>query len=308
MKNLLCSTPDITEVFCQIDDFCHLFEMEINKVSEKYTDKLVKKSNAGRPQQLPTSEVMVICFMYHFSGYRTFKDYYCRHVITHLRNEFPQLVSYSRIVELQSKVVFHNLFFAMCLCENNACTGISIIDSFAISVCHNKRISSNRVFKGLAQRGKTSMGWFFGFKLHVVINPHGEIVNFTITPGNTSDANHDVIDSITKGIWGKLLADKGYIGLFKRLYERGIHLIHGIRSNMKNILMPLFDKLLSRKRGTIETVGGIMKSQLSLVHHRHRSPINWFSHIFSTITAYCFWENKPTILQDPIEPCTGQPY
>lgn len=294
MKNLLWSAPCITEVFSNLDDFCNLIDDEVNKFSEKYTSQH-SLSKMGRKPRLSMSEIMTIQLMFHFSGYKTFKDYYCRHVLQYWQREFPKLVSYSRFVELQKKIIFHMFFLAVCVCKNNKCMGISIADSFPISVCHNKRIYGNKVFKGFAQRGKTSMGWFFGFKIHIIINAFGEILNFTITPGNTSDANHDVIDILTKGIWGKLFTDKGYIGLFKRLYERGIQLIHGIRSNMKNILMPLFDKLLLRRRGTVETVGGIMKNQLSMVHHRHRSPINFFTHIFATIVAYDLWKNKPTM-------------
>ena len=66
-------------------------------------------------------------------------------------------------------------------------TGISFIDSTPIRVCKNKRIKRNKVFVGLTQVGKSTMGYFFGVKLHIVINDKGELLNFVISPGNIDD-------------------------------------------------------------------------------------------------------------------------
>ena len=88
-------------------------------------------------------------------------------------------------------------------------TGISFFDSTSIKVCHNKRISRNKVFKGLAKLGKTTTGWFYGFKLHLVINDKGEILAFQLTPGNVSDVS--MLETLSSGLWGKLFGDKGYI-------------------------------------------------------------------------------------------------
>lgn len=109
---------------------------------------------------------------------------------------------------------------------------------------HNKRISRNRVFKGLAARGKTTMGWFYGLKLHLVINHKGSIVVVKITPGNVDERT--VLDEITRHLKGKLFADKGYISqnLSQALYQRGLKLITGIKRNMKNYLMETIEKIL----------------------------------------------------------------
>src|SRR5690606_5632092 len=139
------------------------------------------------------------------------------------------------------------------------CTGISIVDSTSLEVCNLRRIYRHKTFKNLAERGKTSVKWFFGFKLHMIINHFGEIVSFFITPGNVFDGNKEVLEKLTPDLFGKLIADKGYLGRFKDLYTKGITLIHGIRSNMKNQLVSLFDKFLLRQRGIIETVFGILK-------------------------------------------------
>jgi IS5 family transposase len=151
------------------------------------------------------------------------------------------------------------------------------------------------VFKGLAARGKTSMGWFYGLKLHCVINPKGQIMALKITSGNTADST--VLDEMTKHLAGKLYADKGYIGqeLFKRLWRRGLHLITGIRRNMKNYLMPLADKVMLRKRFAIETVLDTLKSEMGLEHSRHRSVVNAMVHVLSCLVAYAFRPGKPSI-------------
>ncbi len=139
------------------------------------------------------------------------------------------------------------------------------------------------------------MGWFYGFKLHLVINNKGQIMALKITPGNLDD--RAVLDEMTVALRGKLLADKGYISgkLFKSLWRRGLHLITGIRRNMKNQLMPLFDKLLLRKRFIVETVLDVLKSSMGLEHTRHRSATNAFVHILSCLAAYMLKPNKPPI-------------
>ena len=178
------------------------------------------------------------------------------------------------------------------------CTGISFIDSFSLKVSHNRRISSHKTFKKYAKRGKTSVGWFYGFKLHLVINDLGEIIAFCITPGNVADNNKKVLLTLTKDLIGKLIGDKGYIvnpELFKKLFSDGVHLVTKLKKNMKNQLMPLEDKLLLKRRGIIETVGGIMKEDLSLEHTRHRSVWGFLENIISTLIAYSFRKQKPSI-------------
>jgi transposase len=136
------------------------------------------------------------------------------------------------------------------------------------------------------------MGWFFGFKLHLVINHRGEIMAVKITPGNTDD--RVPLKDLVAELQGKLLADKGYISkvLFAELWRRGLHLITGIRRNMKTHLTPLIDKLLLRKRFIIETLFDKLKSDMGLEHTRHRSPTNAFVHVLSCLAAYMLGKKK----------------
>jgi Transposase DDE domain len=153
-------------------------------------------------------------------------------------------------------------------------TGIYFIGA-TIDVCHVKRASSNRVFKGIAKKGKSSIGWFFGFKLHLVINDKGEIMAFKLTRATTDD--REPVSSLIKDLIGKLVGDRGYISqkLFDALSERGLQLITKIKKNMKNKLMPLFDKLLLRKRAVIESVNDQLKNISQIEHSRHRSIHNF---------------------------------
>ena len=175
----------------------------------------------------------------------------------------------------------------------------TFVDSTMIPVCHNMRRYANRVFKGIATDGKGTMGWCHGFKLHLACNDRGEILSFLITGAHVSDKNPDVLKILAKRLYGKLFADKGYISqkLFDTLFEDGIYLVTGLRSNMKNRLMPFYDKIMLRKRHIIETINDMLKNEEQIVHSRHRSLNNFIMNLISALGAYCFFDNKPQALQ-----------
>ncbi len=205
--------------------------------------------------------------------------------------------SYHRFLELQQKALVSLTMLAKVL-GKSACDGISFIDSFSLKVCHPKRISSHKVFKGLATRGKISIGWFFGFKLHIVVTSQGEVIDFSLTPGNIADNNSDLLEKLMKNIQGKVYGDKGYIinsELFQNLYSKGIHLVTKIRKNMRNSLIDISDKLLLRKRGIIESVGSILKNTCNIEHSRYRNPLTLLNNVCAGLIAYAFRENKPSI-------------
>ena len=176
-------------------------------------------------------------------------------VCQYQRADFPGLVSYPRLVALMPSALLPLCAYLRCLF--GMCTGISFIDSTKLVVCHNARIHQHKVFKGLAARGKTSTGWFFGFKLHLVFNDQGDMLDFILT--STSGNVHDLraLPRLAKRLFGKLFGDKGYISapMFKMLLEScNVQLISKLRPNMKNQLMLLSDKLLLRKRVIAETI------------------------------------------------------
>ena len=188
-------------------------------------------------------------------------------------------------------------------CCLGKCTGISYIDSTPLRSCHIKREKQHKVFKGIAQKGQCSLGWFYGFKLHIIIKDRGEILDFIITPGNVDDRKPLNDMDLHKRIFGKLYGDKGYISkdLFEKLFVDGVHLITKIKKNMKNSLMLLQDKIALRKRALIETVNDELKNICQIEHTRHRSFENFTTNLLSGLIAYSFFDKKPSInLQEDI--------
>ena len=246
--------------------------------------------------RMALSEIMTILIMFHLSGYRTFKWYYKKHVMQHQKKDFPNLVSYNRFVEIMEYALVPLILYIV-RARFVKCSGISFVDSTPIKVCDNHRIRTNRVFSKYAKRGKSSMGWFYGFKLHLIINEQGEILSFCLTSGNVDDRNEAVMDSLTKKIFGKLFADRGYISqeLFEKLLKKDITLVTRAKKNMKNKLMNLYDRLMLRKRTVIESVNDFLKNICEIEHSRHRSIKNFLVNLLSALAAYSLLPKKPSI-------------
>ncbi len=288
----------VTEIFYLIDEFCK----EFDKVKEGHIlSEEASKNKRNRKFKLSDSEVITILTLFHIKGYRCFKHFYICHVQKYMLDDFPETVSYNRFVELQQKALMPMALFLQ-LCCLGKCTGISFIDSTPIRVCHIKREFSHKTFQGLATKGQCSMGWFFGFKLHIVINDKGEILDFLFTQANVDDRDPLKNKNFHDKIFGKLFADKGYISknLFEELFIDGIHLITKIRKNMKNSLMHTYDKILLKKRALIESVNDELKNICQIEHTRHRSFENFISNLLSGLIAYSFLPKKPSLNLDVI--------
>jgi hypothetical protein len=273
-------------LFCHVDDFCQQWDnAQPRQVGE--SGRRVRKPG------LSESEIMTIVIHFHQSHYRDFKAYYLRYVRVQLRAEFPELVSYSRFVHLMRRIVLRLWAYACACCGR--CTGISFIDSTPVRVCLNRRIPRHKVFAGLAARGHCSMGWFYGFKLHLVVNEYGDILAFQLTPGNVDD--RQPAPKLAAALFGKLFGDKGYLShpLFEDLLQQGVQLITALRSNMKPKLMLLQDKLLLRKRFIIETINDQLKNQSQIEHSRHRSPTNFVINLLAGLISYMWQPKKPAI-------------
>lgn len=278
----------ITEIYYLADNFC-----------KELTTHLSTKTLGTIPKRKPTltdSEVICIMILFHDRGYRNMKHFYTQYVQKHLTHLFPKTVSYNRFTELMQAVSLPLTLFIKTICLGK-CTGISFVDSTPLRVCKNKRIKRNKVFKGIAEIGKSTMGYFYGFKLHLVINERGELLNFVITQGNVDDRDPLKKKRFLAKINGKLFGDKGYVSkpLTQLLFVDGIELITGIRNNMKNCLMEMMDKILLRKRSVIETVNDVLKNTCQIEHSRHRSFNNFISNTLAAIATYCFLPKKPSI-------------
>jgi hypothetical protein len=177
------------------------------------------------------------------------------------------------------------------------CTGISFIDSTPLRVSHIKREKQHKVFKGIAEKSFGTMGWFYGFKLHLVANDKGEIVDFLITSANVDDRQPLKDKTFHKKVFGKIFGDKGYLGkdLFDRLFVDGIHLVTKVRKNMKHKKMEFMDRVILRKRAVIESINDVLKNICYIEHSRHRSFDNFIGNLVAGLTAYSFLDSKPTV-------------
>jgi Transposase DDE domain len=278
----------LEELFCNIDDWCQQFEPQWRKI------RLANGQHRERSRSLCLSEIMTLLVAFHQQHYRNFKAFYLEHVCVYWQGAFPGLVSYHRFVEWMPSVLFPLcVYLKHCF---GPCSGISFIDATSLKVCHNRRINRHRVFSGWAARGKTSIDWFFGFKLHLVVNESGELLNLTITPGNTDDRKP--VLNLLKMLFGKVFADRGYVSkpLAQQLLDTyGIEFFAKPKRNMKNHLMRLHDKLLSRKRCIIETIIDQLKTISQIEHSRHRSPLNCMVNILCGLIAYCHQPKKPSL-------------
>jgi hypothetical protein len=278
----------LDEIFCFIDDFCKHFETDQKRNLLPKTDR--KRSRSSR---LCLSEIMTILILFQLSQYRTFKDFFHSCLSTYYKHAFPNLVSYNRFLELMPHAAMPLLILLMKIPGEQ--TGRYVIDSTKLEVSHNLRISRHKVFKGLAKRGKTSTGWFFGFKLHIVINHKGELMSFKITAGNTDD--RAVVEKMMLGLKGWLLGDKGYISqkLSKTLAGKGVELITNLKQNMKKQFLEPIKKWWLGKRRIVETVIGQLKAIFHIQHTRHRSPANFFTNVLAALFAYVLKPKKPSV-------------
>ena len=281
---------NIITLFCDIDDFFLAYEKWVSTQCLPETPPLETR---GRPRRMYPSEVMTLLIAFHQSNYRTFKHFYLKHVCVYWGAEFPHLVSYPRFVQLKKEVLTLLTFYLAT--RLGECSGVSFVDSTRLRVCDNRRISSHRVFAGVAERSKTSMGWFYGFKLHLVINHTGDLLDVALTPGNIDDRKP--LGTFADRLHGSLYADRGYISkdIREALREQGVNLVYKVRKNMDPLDLSVSDEVLLKKRPLVESVIRELKTQMQVEHSRHRSFENFQVTVFSALIAYQLLEKKPSL-------------
>lgn len=286
------SSDKVTEIFYLIDEFCIQFDATLST-------HIVGNAPKKKPR-MSNAEVITIVTLFHSGAFRNIKHFYVHYIQAHMSSEFPKTVSYNRFTELMQSALLPMTMFMKTCCLGD-CTGISFVDSTPIRVCKNKRVKRHRVFRDIAEVGKSSMGYFYGFKLHLMINDKGEILNFIITQANVDDREPLKNKRFVEKITGKLYGDKGYLSkeLTSILFVDGLHLVTAIRNNMKNCLMELKDKILLRKRSVIETVNDELKNMCQVEHSRHRSFGNFMTNLIAGLIAYSFFPKKPSIKYEP---------
>lgn len=279
---------NLVELFCDVDDFCHQFIPQWE--TQLITDGTRKRK---RSSAMSFGERMTIIISFHQSNHRDFKNFYIGLVQRYWTEYFPNLISYTRFISTMSELIVPMCAYFQTV--KGKPTGIAFVDSTSLKVCHNIRIPRNKVFAKTGKRGKGTMGWFFGFKLHLLINHQGEILALNISPGNTNDRTP--IPDLCRNLTGKLYADKGYIGnkLTEKLKRSDIDLVTTVRKNMKRKVMSAFDRAMLSKRYIIETVNDQLKNISQIEHSRHRSETGFMLNVISGIVAYCLKKKKPRI-------------
>lgn len=278
----------LTRLFSDVDDFCLWFTPEWEKTQIENGEK-----KRNRPRALSHSEIMTIVIHFHQSGYRTFKWYYEKYVCKTLAKAFPNQLSYNRFIEIMPEILVPLSCFMQSRCGQG--NGIAFVDSTPLRVCKNLRIPRHKTFANEAGRSKSSTGWFYGFKLHLLVDDCGDIISFQITRGNTDDRKP--VPTLVKGFVGKVFADKGYISkkLAETLALDDITLITTLKKNMKPRPLEAVDKILLRKRSIIETINDQLKNIFQLEHSRHRSLPNYMIDIVGSLVAYSYQEKKPSL-------------
>lgn len=273
-------------IFCQMDDFCKALAKDPQGAA------LIQTGRRGPACGLTLSDIMTVVVMAQFARYRDFKTYYIRHVLVYWRGCFKRLPTYERFVILMKRAMAP--LYLLLRYMQGAHTGIYYIDSTCLPVCHLKRSRSHRTFNGVAQYGRTSVDWFFGLKLHLVMNEQAQLMQFSLTSGHTHDS-HEAF-KLLASLKGWAFGDKGYLGqpLFEQLQAQGVKLITRRRKNMKPT-EPLSSEETQRlnQRGLIETVFGHLKQHYQLWHTRHRAIWNAFTHLFSALSAYIIQPLSP---------------
>ena len=278
----------LVETYCDVDDFCELF-------IEQWQCTLLENGELKRRRdcKLSPAEVMTIIIHFHQSHYRDFKNYYLLYVSRELKAYFPELLSYTRFLGISSSVVVPLCCYLTS--KLGKPTGIQFVDSTKIEVCHIMRAKRNQVFADVATHGKGTMGWSFGFKLHLIINHLGEIVSLKLTKGNVDD--RQPVPEMADSLFGKLYGDKGYISkaLSGELLDKGVELITTIRKNMKKKFISLWDRAILKKRFIIETVNDQLKNISYIEHSRHRSIHGFILNLLGGLIAYCLKNDKPSL-------------
>jgi hypothetical protein len=183
-------------------------------------------------------------------------------------------------------------------------TGMACMDSTPLAVCDHPRITTHKVFAGIAMRGTTSMGWFYGFTLPLIVHDEGELLALPLPPGNVDDRQPGT--HLAAGLGGQLLGDRGSISqaLHDVLLRPGLALLTKIRKNMKNRVRRLWDKVLLRKRTLIETINDQVKNISQIEHTRHRSVLGFMVNVVACSIAYSYQPQTPSLglRRDPLLP------
>ena len=259
-------------IFDQIDNL-------LKTMSASLKRKLLSdlRPKGGRPSGLSLQAILAFGIFRFATGVKDVKHYH-RKLLSSYSKELGRIPNYGNFNALMNQATPYVIFLLqwICYCHQSAGGGLYFMDSTPMKVCENKRIFDHKVCEDMAQRGKSSMGWFFGFKLHVVCDSLGRLVSLLITPGNTDDRKFAL--KLLKGLRGLCVADAGYVSkkLMQELYQQGLLLLTDVRNSMKRLMSETQHGLL-KLRQRIEGVFSCLKHRLKAEASIARSPLGYLS-------------------------------
>ena len=259
-------------IFDQIDNL-------LKTMSTSLRRKLLSdlRPKGGRPPGLSLQAILALGIFRFATGVKDVKHFH-RKLLSSYSEELGRIPNYGNFNTLMNQATPYVIFLLQWICYLNKSKqdGLTFMDSTSLKVCENKRIFDHQVCEGLAERGKSSMGWFFGFKLHVVCDSLGRLASLLLTPGNTDDRKF--VLKLLKGLKGLCIADAGYVSkkLMQELYQQGLLLLTDVRNAMKRLMTETQHALL-KQRQRIEGVFSCLKHRLKAEASIARSPLGYLS-------------------------------
>jgi hypothetical protein len=291
---LLPHPQRLLQLFCIVSELATLILANTSKFA-------TNEKAVGRKHNLTIAEAVTISLYRFFFPWTDFKHYYA-FVQNYHAGEFPKLPHYDNMLTFQKQLLpfFLQLLGILIAINRSAFKNkhirIMFVDGSPLPVCANKRIFHHKVMKKVAARSKSTMGWFYGMKLHILVDAGGNILGVTITPGNVDERTQvvklvgDIMDSL-------LIADAGYIKeiLKEELFEKnGVQFVTGVKRTMKKLMSKEQHSLL-KARQLVETVIGSVKHRLGMTFRLHRSIEGYQVHFVLTLLAYTLFKSLARI-------------
>lgn len=271
-------------IFCFVDDF-HEHILTLLRPA------LIRPHQQHPPlkrRNLSTTELVSLALFFQFTGHRSWRDFY-KYIKTHYRQDFPDLPSYRNFVAAMNALSPYAVILLQAFCalfrQTTPATAAKFADSTNLPVCSIKREFSHQVMKLFATKSKTTMGWFYGLRLHVLCNELMQILECRITTATVGE--RAALESMWNYIFGLIVADAGYLGqeFQTRARSLGKQLLTGARANMKKLLTKKQHELL-QLRQVIETIFSVLKTRLGLGSTLPRSPLGHFARYVWCLAAY----------------------
>lgn len=259
--------------------------------SQEFRLRLSSANKGGRPPTLTLSEIVALGLFRYALNIKDVKHFH-RHISSHYADYFPKLPNYQNFVSLLNRISGYVLFLVLWICHHNkqylSQDDLLIIDTSALKVCEKGRISEHKVCKGLAAIGKTTQGWFYGFKLGLVVDALGHLISVAIGPGNTDDRKF--LAPLFQGLQGVGIGDAGFVSKdwAAKLWEQGFMFISDVKKSMKRLMTKAQHELL-RKRQLVEIRLSQLKHRIQQSVSLARSPLGYFSRWVYAVLAYCLF-------------------